>query len=47
VVGGEYVANLIGAMLVLAVANGLGNATAIVLRLRASAPTSRDWPPEW
>jgi MFS family permease len=33
VVGGEYVANLIGPMLVLAVANGLGNATAIVAAL--------------
>jgi EmrB/QacA subfamily drug resistance transporter len=38
VVGGDYIANLIAPMLVLAVANGLGNATAIVAALQGVRP---------
>jgi EmrB/QacA subfamily drug resistance transporter len=37
VVGGDYVANLVGPMLVLAMANGMGNATAIVAALQGVA----------
>jgi EmrB/QacA subfamily drug resistance transporter len=38
VVGGDYLANLVAPMLVLAVANGLGNATAIVAALQGVRP---------
>jgi EmrB/QacA subfamily drug resistance transporter len=38
IVGGDYLANLVAPMLVLAVANGLGNATAIVAALEGVRP---------